>query len=425
MKFPTVAKNETYVTILVTAFMLLLIFSFLGRVPIDRSNLEFTVFFEGDARIHFYDGTREPSERVLVLVPVESLELNQANLERFAELAEGRFVGNMEFYGNQLFIRKFYERTRHSKILKVHYVKPEELVRYNERTLFKRLWRAVVERSVDVIVLPDDEKTRAAYAELSKFFAISRELKVDDPQWENEIFGVLLGVYVTAQLPLAALIFLLFKRYTLFVSVMGIVGTLACFYSASKQRFLQLANFVVLGGLVNFALYSYPYLNDLDLFRGVKVSLLLLPALSGLKFFADTLVHGRARLRAVTLALGLFAVGAVVLILRSGNYGFVSEFEERLRHWLENVFVVRPRIKELVFLPILFFSASFVSRFWNDLLTFFGTIGLVSVFNSFCHVKSPVFVVAYREVTTILVAAAIYVVMHITKNLVLLWTGRG
>jgi len=77
-------------------------------------------------------------------------------------------------------------------------------------------------------------------------------------------------------MPIAILGFLLYSKYWLYISVMSIIGTIAMFFS-SKNKFTQIVNFFLLGVLTNFSLYSSPYLNDLDLYRGVKISLVALP----------------------------------------------------------------------------------------------------------------------------------------------------
>jgi len=112
------------------------------------------------------------------------------------------------------------------------------------------------------------------------------------------------------------------------------------------------------------------------------------------------------------------------MLMRSGNYGYVLDFEEKIRLTLENVFIIRPRIKELLFLPMFFIAGDIDNEFISGILTFFGTFGFISIFNSFCHIKAPIYIVFYREITTVLVALVIYLIFSVMRNLWLVWTNK-
>jgi len=153
LRLPLFPRNETYINIILTIFSFFLIISFLIRIPMDRSHISVSVFFNDDEQLLFYTGNEEISDKVKIIIPMDDLAETES-VQDFLKKVDGRFVGNLEFYGNQEFVKKFYKETHYDKIVKVHYVKPEELPKYDDYTLFKRLWRAVLERSVDVIVLP-------------------------------------------------------------------------------------------------------------------------------------------------------------------------------------------------------------------------------------------------------------------------------
>lgn len=432
MKFPVLARNEVYLVIVTTVFLTLSVVSVLLRVPVDRSQMAFTVLFEDDPRVFFFDGSKLPEDtKFELIVPLKDVPTDRKTVETFSNLAKDKYVGNLEFYGNPEFIRQFYESTRHAKIIKVHYVKPEELQRYNAETLFKRLWRAVVERSVEVIVLPKGELPTEAYKKLTSFFSVSKQIpESSSVDFKNRLFGTLLGLYVSFHMPVAIFGFLLTRDYTIYVSLMSILGTIALFFT-TKNRFLNVAQFLTLGVLTNFSLYSYPYINDIYTFRGVKVSLVALPITYAIIQLRKLLSLRRsqketAKFLKLKIAV-LLLTGVLVLtyvILRSGNYGFVPNFEEDVRLVLENIFIVRPRTKELVFLPLLFFGMVIDDEFWRVVLTFFGTFGLVSILNSFCHIKTPIFVTVYREIVTILIAGAVFVLLSIFRSLILVWTHK-
>lgn len=427
MKIPLFPKNETYINIIIAVFSIIIIFAMFFRIPLDKSNMSVAVFFDDDNRILFYTGKEEISQDVQLIIPVEEIKISE---EEFLKKVNGKYVGNLEFYGNPEFITNFYEKTHYNKIIKVHYVKPKELQRYNSFTLFKRLWRAVVERSVEVIILPDSDTSLEAFGKFSNFFRVSNQIpKPDNTNWNNKIFSILLGIFVSLQMPVTIFSFLFLNTNWLFISIVSIIGTIACFFS-TKNNFTRIANFFILGALTNFSLYSFEYLNDLETYRGVKLSLIALPTAFVLKELFSTISEKKSKKRSIdkkqiALFAVLFVITGTYVILRSGNYGYVTDLEERFRLLLENVFIIRPRIKELIFIPILLLSSDLKNKYISEIFAFLGTFALVSIFNSFCHIKAPIFVTFYREIITIIVGAVIYSIIVIIKNLINVWTGKA
>jgi len=421
LKLPLFAKNETYINIILTVFALVLsVFIFL-RIPNDKNNLTVSVFFDDDPSILFYTGSEKINDKVKIIIPLEGMKEKP---EEFYKKVESRYVGIMEFYGDADFVRNFYKTTGYKKIVKVHYVKPKELSRYDSYSLFKRLWRAVMERSVDVIVLPKSQITEEALESFGNFFQVQSEIPMpDNTNWNSKISGILLGVFVALQAPFTILGFALFKQYWLFVSIISIFGTLAAYFS-SNNRFTKVASVFMLGLLTNFSLYSYEYLNDLEVYRGVKVSLVLLPLVVGLLTFRELYQKSSIKRWHIVTTGIIGGVAIVYMLMRSGNYGYVLDIEEKIRLTLENIFIIRPRIKELIFLPMFFVAGDIENEFISGILTFFGTFGFISIFNSFCHIKAPIYIVFYREITTLLVALVIYLIFSVIRNLWLVWTNK-
>ena len=411
---------------IIAVFSIVIIFAMFFRIPLDKSNISVAVFFDDNNRILFYTGKEDITQDVQLIIPFEEVKISE---EEFLKKVSGKYVGNLEFYGNTDFIKRFYEKTHYNKIIKVHYVKPKELQRYNSFSLFKRLWRAVVERSVEVIILPDSDISLDAFEKFSNFFQISNQIpKPDDTDWNNKIFSILLGIYVSLQMPVAIFSFLLLNKSWLFVSIVSIIGTIACYFS-SKNNFTRIANFFILGALTNFSLYSFAYLNDLETYRGVKLSLIILPAIVVLKTLVSPRIERKSEKftinkRQLALFVVIFLSAGAYVILRSGNYGYVTEFEEKFRLVLENIFIIRPRIKELILIPVLLLSSDFKNKYVSEVFAFLGTFALVSIFNSFCHIKTPIFVTFYREIITIIVGTVMYSIVVIIKNLVNVWTGK-
>ncbi len=414
-------KNETYVTFVINVFIVILLVSAFFRYTKEKSGMSFAVFFDDDPRILLYESPSDIPEEVELVVPINlsnNSTLNE-NIDDFIKKLGNRGLGLAEFYGNTDFVKKVYDKTKAERIYRVHYVKPQEVEKLSENLLFKRLRRAVIERSIDVIILPRNEKTENILSELRRFLYIEQDLpNIYNPEFPNKIFGIMLGIYVSLFMPSAVLLFILYNKfYWLFVTLLSITGTIAVFY-AVRNKYSKPFGFYVLGLLTNFSLYSFEYVNGLKDYFGVKLSLLTLPVL----VIAIIVIQNWKYIKSKLVFLLPFA-GAFLLyyILRSGNYGYVIEFEEKIRLMLENIFIIRPRIKELIFLPLFFIASDFQDSKFAQLLIAFSSVGFVSIFNSFCHIRTPLFVTMYREIVTILVAIVIYYVFQIIYALIQSW----
>jgi hypothetical protein len=90
-----------------------------------------------------------------------------------------------------------------------------------------------------------------------------------------------------------------------------------------------------------------------------------------------------------------FAVFLVIYISRSGNFSFlpVLDIEEKIRIFLEKTLIARPRNKEfLIGYPALLLAMSMnflkVKEFKIPIIII-GTIGPVTLINTFCHIHTP------------------------------------
>ncbi len=107
-------------------------------------------------------------------------------------------------------------------------------------------------------------------------------------------------------------------------------------------------------------------------------------------------------------ALIIAGVGVVFLavyIIRSGNYLTVDtgSSEQSARQWLETVFLVRPRTKEILvgypfLMAALLVGPHHLLRRWRWALLCVGSVAFISVLNSFCHIHSPMELSLYRGV---------------------------
>ena len=217
--------------------------------------------------------------------------------------------------------------------------------------------------------------------------------------------------------------------------------------------------------LASAALSQLSYILEIDLYRGVKLMQLIpigLFALAYLLVFAyeetgardAVLAHvgprgekGRikrfnayfAELMKTPMQLGWFlavvviAVAAVFLlavfvyyIYRTGNSATTSSTELAFRNFLENTLVIRPRTKEMIVgWPMLLLFIWSLRRRMKFLPMIFGTgmtIGLVSVVNTFLHIRTPFLLSLLRTgwgiLFGLLIGTAVVIVAELIYRLV-------
>ena len=198
------------------------------------------------------------------------------------------------------------------------------------------------------------------------------------------------------------------------------------------------------------ALTQLSYLLEMDLYRGVKILQLIPIGVFGLAYLlvyayeesgakAAVLAHigergekGRmerfmtyfaevmrqpmrlgwmAGLVLVVGAGAIFLLAGVYYIYRTGNSTNVSALELQFRNFLENTLVARPRTKEfLIGWPCLMLFIWALRRGMNFLPLLFGlcaSIGLVSIVNTFLHIRTPFLLSLLRTGWSVLFGLAI------------------
>jgi len=167
------------------------------------------------------------------------------------------------------------------------------------------------------------------------------------------------------------------------------------------------------GTMIAGLLAESKYMLKLDIFRGVKIAfvspmiLFLLLYIKHIGIYSDkdekplgiSLQLKKIFNTSVTIKYalaGLVVLSMVgILLLRSGNApaAMASALELRFRAILENIFVARPRSKELIAFPLLMFlTYAYVNK--NKTLAFLslfaGVVGLADIVNSFSHIRMSV-----------------------------------
>lgn len=199
---------------------------------------------------------------------------------------------------------------------------------------------------------------------------------------------------------------------------------------------VQTTLLTLLGPLLIMAILNHwKFLSDTLLFFGPKATQLLPLILVSLAFAGEVFPHrvaaegaaaGQFRIRQWgkkvldTPFTTRFALTAVVLlaagaiwIMRTGNDSGleVSDLEMKMRAVLEQVFLVRPRTKEIfVGHPAMIFATYFIARRRWPLAfgaIILATIGQSDLLNTFCHIHIPVFYSVWRTIMGLLIGIAV------------------
>ena len=159
----------------------------------------------------------------------------------------------------------------------------------------------------------------------------------------------------------------------------------------------------VMGGLLIQALLpDTVFVNGLEVFRGVKASLLLPLLLAGPVLYSREEI-GEFLKRPVNVwalaAASAAAFAVTVLLERSGNLaGGAHPLELKLRSALECLFGARPRFKEFFIGHPFLVLGLYLAREKDGnpsarqaalLCVWIGVVGLVSIVNNFCHLHTP------------------------------------
>jgi hypothetical protein len=158
------------------------------------------------------------------------------------------------------------------------------------------------------------------------------------------------------------------------------------------------------GALLIAALLSNnKFMLGIEQFSGIKISylipLFLVLVIMWLKMNAGKLMIleniKKPILIEQVIIMVFFAVFLVIYISRSGNFSFlpVLNIEEKVRIFLENTLIARPRNKEfLIGYPALLLAMSMnflkVKEFKIPIIII-GTIAPVTLINTFCHIHTP------------------------------------
>jgi hypothetical protein len=201
---------------------------------------------------------------------------------------------------------------------------------------------------------------------------------------------------------------------------------------------------VAAGLLVAALLTRWEFMMAADVFLGVKIAQLIPVVLVVLLLWRHDQTarswretardlwewSGHPLLLRYAVAAVLVGLAAVILLARSGNFGLpLLAVEDRLRNFMEDLLVARPRTKEyLIGHPALVLAGAAAVAGWRRWvlpLAALGAIGQAGIVNSFSHIHTPLLYTAWRTVNalwlgTLLGAGGVIVAQLLASRLSLL-----
>ena len=202
-------------------------------------------------------------------------------------------------------------------------------------------------------------------------------------------------------------------------------------------KLVQMSSISLMGALIMVGLLAHlNFMLKLDQFAGVTVAHILPIAIVMFTFyFLQDRDKPAARIKelfdaAVTnkhlILVGLFLVIGAVYLMRTGNEAaIVSDLEIRIRTMLDNLLIARPRTQEFLIghpFMLLMLYLGYKHRYLP--LLALGTIGQISLVNTFAHVHTPLIISVIRTINGIWLGIAIGIMLILLWRLYKRWEGR-
>lgn len=388
------------------------------------------------------------------------------NLKISAKLLEGTPWGFVEF-ANQ-YGEKDLARLTDYNLVRVHSITPEEMIKIAPNVAMERYLRAVRERGARVLYLrPFPKLTPVENLDWFSSLATNLEnegylLEKATPKpffkssfitfWLVTLAIIVCGIRLmlllgfkenislySGVLPLLVVTALYLKGYTILarqIAAFGAavvfptlaIGSIAIEVKENNKSLLKMIGtvfFYTISGvlLLSAALSDLRFVIKIEQFLGVKL-MHILPPLMTFWICIKNLNGGSVRsynfrdsLKGTLAALWPPRLGHIIVLVLVVFVGFiyigrtghdwgipVLEFEENLRVFLEEIFVIRPRLKEsfighpALFLGLLVASSVLINklRWLLPFILTIGSIGVTSVLNTFSHAHTPFLVSLVR-----------------------------
>ncbi len=323
----------------------------------------------------------------------------------------GRIDSYIMSDNNNVFICKKLDYRK--KFSKLHYYK-----KLDKKTFISENFRAVLERNVKYIYIRD---IKDKHNKIIDFIPLIEKL---NKKFFKLNYIVDYGVFFPAEQKNFLFYLNKFGFYIIFIFIFSfILHKLFLHYSALQPNCIRyllfLFNIILYSAFISVIIFNKLTYINAEFVPFIKLSLFV-PYIS--LWFAVSkktkllFLETKINIKYLIIA-SLIGIFFILLIVRSGNYNlFVSNMEIKIRDFLENIFIVRPRFKEMfgyVFLYLLFFNRNSIVR--KNYLIFYiiALIGITTTFNSFLHTHTPILITMLRTVYGIVIGSIIGYILNI------------
>lgn len=226
---------------------------------------------------------------------------------------------------------------------------------------------------------------------------------------------------------------ILIKLYTFSTAIIGAFAAIVIPYNSNLKSFLvkyimSASIAISTGVIIASIMYGTDYMLKLKSFSGVKFLYVLPPVLTTIWVILNLNIEKIKDIKSLksikhkvinkfkNLKLYHFVIGICILtvlyiyISRSGNGGNASEFELKIRAFMEKVLYVRPRTKEfLIGYPALFMSYYLYNKNikTSQYILILGSIATMSTVNTFTHLHTPFLYSLLRTIYGVVFGAVI------------------
>ena len=305
--------------------------------------------------------------------------------------------------------------------IRLHSISGQELENLNIKQVVARCLRAVEERNVRLLYIKpfaEEEKSKLLITKLNqnlkeagyKLGTAKPFEVVTTDYWKFPL--AIISLLIAVVVPVVEYIYLLnhslkedlIKTYLLFIS----------------------SSLISIGaGLVITALlFDSSYLLQIKQFRGVKLAFLL-PLILSISYLIKINYQSDFKEQIITrfkepvawwqMFLGISLLMVVIFYLaRTGNQAIikVSSLELRIREFLAEIFVVRPRFKSfLIGHPVLLLGIYEANSSYSRWLLLVGLIGQINIINTLIHFHMPISISLSRVSLGIVLGAVIGTIM--------------
>ena len=226
---------------------------------------------------------------------------------------------------------------------------------------------------------------------------------------------------------------ILIRLYAFSTAIIGAFAAIVIPYKSNLKSFLvkyiiSATIAISTGMIIASIMYGTDYMLKLKSFSGVKFLYVLPPVLTAiwvilnlnidkikdmksLKSIKNEVINRFKNLKLYHFVIGICILTVLyIYITRSGNGGNASEFELKIRAFMEKVLYVRPRTKEfLIGYPALFMAYYLYNKNIKNsqYILILGSIATMSTVNTFTHLHTPFLYSLLRTIYGVVFGAGI------------------